>query len=75
MSASDTSLDTASRQAMNDDFTALRDQIASVVQNAQFNGFNLIDGSTKQITALASADGTHRITVSAENMSLSRLRS
>jgi flagellin len=41
------------------------------VQNAQFNGVNLIDGSTKQITALASTDGTHRITVSAENMSLS----
>jgi flagellin len=70
LSASDASLDTASRQALNDSFTALRDQIASVVQNAQFNGSNLIDGSTQQITALASADGTHRITVSAENMSL-----
>jgi len=71
LSASDQSLDTASRQALNSNFVALKDQIASVVQNAQFNGFNLIDGSTKQITALASADGTHRITVSAENMSLS----
>jgi flagellin len=71
LSASDQSLDTASRQALNSNFVALRSQIASVVQNAQFNGFNLIDGSTKQITALASADGTHRITVSAENMSLS----
>jgi len=71
LSASDQSLDTASRQALNSNFTALRDQIASVVQNAQFNGFNLIDGSTTQITALASADGTHRITVAAENMSLS----
>jgi flagellin len=71
LSASDQSLDTASRQALNSNFTALRDQIASVVQNAQFNGFNLINGSTTQITALASADGTHRITVAAENMSLS----
>jgi flagellin len=71
LSASDQSLDTASREALNSNFVALRSQIASVVQNAQFNGFNLIDGSTKQITALASADGTHRITVSAENMSLS----
>jgi flagellin len=71
LSASDQSLDTASRQALNSNFVALKSQIASVVQNAQFNGFNLIDGSTKQITALASADGTHRITVSAENMSLS----
>ena len=71
LSASDQSLDTASRQALNEDFTALRDQITSIVNNAEFNGFNLVNGSTQQITALASSDGTHRITVSAENMSLS----
>ncbi|MBU6297098.1 MAG: flagellin [Alphaproteobacteria bacterium] len=71
LSASDTSLDTASRQAMNQDFTALRDQITTIVKNAVFNGFNLVDGSTNQITALASADGTRRITVSAQKMSLS----
>jgi len=70
LAASDSSLDTASRQALNEDFTALRDQIASVVSNAAFNGFNLVDGSTTQITALASADGSKKITVSAENMSL-----
>ncbi len=72
LAASDASLDTASRQAMNEDFTALRDQIASVVQNAVFNGVNLVDGSTTQITALASADGSKKITVSAQNMSLGR---
>ena len=71
LAASDASLDTASRQALNQDFVALRDQIATVVQNAQFNGFNLIDGSTTKITALASADGTHKITVAAQKMSLS----
>jgi len=71
LAASDQSLDTASRTAMNEDFAALRDQIASVVSNAVFNGFNLVDGSTQQITALASTDGSKRITVSAEDMSLS----
>lgn len=71
IAASDQSLDTASRNALNSDFTALRDQITSIVQNAIFNGFNLIDGSTTQITALSSSDGAHKITVSAENMSLS----
>jgi flagellin len=71
LSASDSSLDTQSRQALNDNFQALLTQIKTVVQNAEFNGTNLIDGSTKQITALASADGQHRVTVSAENMSLS----
>jgi flagellin len=71
LSASDTSLDTASRQAMNADFQALMGQISTIVKNAVFNGFNLVDGSTQQITALASADGTRRVTVAAENMSLS----
>jgi len=71
LSASDTSMDTQSRQAMNANFQALLQQISSVVQNANFNGINLIDGSTKQIMALASADGQHRVTVAAENMSLS----
>jgi len=71
LAASDTSLDTASRAAMNQDFVALRDQISTIVNNAVFNGYNLVDGSTTQVTALASADGSRRITVSAENLSLS----
>jgi flagellin len=71
LAASDTSLDTTSRQAMNQDFIALRDQITTIVKNAVFNGYNLVDGSTQQITALASSDGSRRITASAENLSLS----
>ncbi len=73
LAASDTSLDTASRSAMNQDFVALRDQITAIVGNAVFNGYNLVDGSTTQITALASADGQRRITTAAQNMSLLRL--
>src|SRR5476651_1525189 len=71
LSAADSSLDTASRQALNSNFTALRDQITTIVKNAVFNGFNLVDGSTTQVTALASADGTRRVTTSAQKMSLS----
>lgn len=71
LSAADASLDTASRQALNSDFTALRDQISTIVKNAVFNGFNLVDGSTTKITALASADGSRRITTQAQNMKLS----
>src|ERR1700753_4219783 len=71
LSASDSSLDTASRQALNANFVALRDQITTIVKNAVFNGFNLVDGSTHQITALASSDGTRRVTTSAQKMSLS----
>lgn len=71
LSAADPSLDTASRQALNSDFTALRDQISTIVKNAVFNNFNLVDGSTTKVQALASADGARRITTMAQNMSLS----
>jgi flagellin len=71
LSAADSSLDTASRQALNANFTALRDQITTIVKNAVFNGFNLVDGSTNQISALASADGSRRISTAAQKMSLS----
>ena len=71
LAAADSSLDTSSRQALNANFTALRDQISTIVKNAVFNGFNLVDGSTTKITALASADGSRRITTNAQNMKLS----
>jgi flagellin len=71
LAAADSSLDTASRQALNANFTALRDQITTIVNNASFNGFNLVNGSTNSITALASADGARRITTDAQNMKLS----
>jgi len=50
---------------------ALRDQITAIVQNAEFNGTNLVNGSVPGINALASADGTKRITVDAVTLSLS----
>jgi flagellin len=71
LAAADASLDTASRNALNADFTALRDQITAIVQNANFNGSNLVDGSVANITALASADGTKKITVAGVSLKLS----
>ncbi len=70
LAASDASLDADSRTALNEDFTALRDQITTIVDNAEFNGVNLIDGSTAQISALANADGTNTLDVAAETMGL-----
>ncbi len=71
LGAADTSLDTQSRSALNEDFKALLDQIDTIVSNAEFNGLNLIDGSTTAFTALANQDGSNTITVTSENMSLS----
>jgi len=72
LAASDTSLDTNSRTALNADFVALRNQISTVVQNATFNGVNLIDGSLTAgaITSLANADGTSVITTKSQDLSL-----
>jgi flagellin len=71
LAAADASLDTASRNALNADFTALRDQITTIVQNASFNGTNLVDGTTTNFQALASADGSKKITVSGQTLKLS----
>ncbi|WP_443747782.1 flagellin [Asticcacaulis solisilvae] len=70
LAASDTSLDTTSRAALNSDFTSIRDQITKTLSNATFNGINLVDGSKANITALANADGSGKITVSGQDMSL-----
>ena len=71
VASADISLDTASREALNADFIALRAQINTLVENAEFNGTNLINGTVSGITALASADGVNKITVSGEDMNLS----
>ena len=71
LAASDESLTTSQRAAYDEDFTALRDQIATVVSNAEFNGTNLINNTTTGIEALADSDGTSVITVADENLSLS----
>lgn len=73
LAGADASLDTASRNALNADFTALRDQITTIVQNASFNGTNMVDGSTANFQALASADGTRKITVDGQTLKLSGL--
>ncbi len=70
LAASDTTLDTASRTALSEDFKALRDQIAKVVTNADFNGSNMIKASGATVTALANADGTSKITVAAQSLAL-----
>lgn len=72
LGAGDASLDTQSRAALNEDFKALRDQVSTIVENAEFNGVNLIDGSsTGGFVALANAEGTNTITVGSEDLTLS----
>ena len=70
LAASDTTLDTASRESLNVDFKALRDQIAKTVDNADFNGSNMIKTGGASIQALANASGTNKLTVLAQSLAL-----
>ena len=70
LAASDTSLDTTSRQALNEDFKSLRDQITKVVTNADFNGINMVQSGGTTIYALANDSGSTKMTVAAEDLSL-----
>lgn len=70
--------DNVDRSKLNADVTALKDQINSVVSAAQFNGLNLVDGSTGSASVLASLDrdssggvSASSITVNAQNLASS----
>ena len=70
LAATDASLKTSARAALNEDFKALRDQIASVPSNAEFNGVNLLETGATGFQALANAQGSSTLTVGAEVMAL-----
>jgi flagellin len=70
LAASDTTLDTTSRAALNSDFMSLRDQIGKVVSNADFNGANMLKSGGVSVQALANAAGSSKLTVAAEDLSL-----
>ncbi|WP_334162420.1 flagellin [Phenylobacterium sp.] len=70
LAAADSSLDANSRTALNDDFISLRDQITKAVDNAVFNGANMIKSGGTTVEALANADASSVITVAAQDLSL-----
>jgi len=69
LAASDTSLNTASFNALKADFESLRDQITKAATNAKFNGVSIADGTTTALTFLSNSDGDG-FTVTAQTLSL-----
>lgn len=68
--------DNVDRAKINSDVTALKDQVNSVISAAQFNGLNLVDGSTLSTDVLASLNRdsagnvtSSSITVNGQDMS------
>jgi flagellin len=70
LASADASLDTNSRTALNEDFKALRDQLKKAVDNAEFNGINMVKSGGTTIAALANSDATSKITVAAQSLAL-----
>jgi len=70
VAAKDTGLDSASRTSLNSDFVQLRDQITSIVSNAEFNGTNNVKNGGDAIVAITSDDGGNTITIGAQDLSL-----
>ena len=69
--ALDSSIDTVSRTALNNDFKALLKQISSTSDNATFDGANILDGSVATgIKFLSNADANSTITLGVQNMTL-----
>lgn len=69
--AADTGIDQASRDGINKDFTALRDQITTIVNASDFNGTNLLKASGGSVSALQSLqDGTSGGTWQPDSLSI-----
>ncbi|NLS29067.1 Flagellin [Sphingomonas sp. S2M10] len=71
--AADAGIDTSTRDALNKDFTALRDQITTIVNASDFNGTNLLKASGGTVTALQSlqdSDTTSATTWNPDSLSV-----
>lgn len=70
VAAMDPSLDNFSRAAYDSDFKSLMDQIQVIIENAEFDGANLVNGSiTNGIEFLADADATRTVTLKSQDLS------
>lgn len=71
VAAMDPSLDATSRGALNADYRSLLRQIQQVIQNATFDGANILDGSVATgLRFIANADANAYVTLSVQNMTL-----
>jgi flagellin len=63
VAASDPSASATSRAAYNQEFIALRDQVGSIIANANFDGGNALDGAAANHTFLANTTGSLTVTL------------
>jgi flagellin len=73
VAAMDTSIDTASRTALDSEFKSILRQIGQVTDNAAFDGANLLNGlggNASSIQFLANSSASSYITLSAQDMTM-----
>lgn len=74
LASTEAGLSSASKQALSDEYNALRDQIDTIANNATFDGVNLISSTSvnsASIKSLANADGTATIDIDHADLSKS----
>jgi flagellin len=70
LEAADTSISTSDRNALAADVQSLVTQIKNAVQNASFDGANMISSNGVTLYALASPDNSHKLTLQAQSLAL-----
>jgi flagellin len=70
LEAADTSLSSSDRAALNSDVQSLVTQIKNAVQNASFDGANMISSNGVTLYALASPNNDHKLTLQAQSLAL-----
>jgi flagellin len=73
LNATDASLTTTNRDSLNSQYQSLLNQITETVNQANFNGANLIKSNAPDLLAIASADGATKLTVDAQSLTLAGL--
>jgi flagellin len=70
LSATDATLSTSARSSLNASYQSLLSQIGEVVQNASFDGTNLLDGSTPNMQFMTNANATQFMTLTGQDLAL-----
>ena len=73
LAATEAGLTTASKQALSDEYTSLRNQIDTIANNANFDGVNLISNTTANsanVKSIANADASATIDIDHDDLSL-----
>ncbi len=70
LEASDTSLSTTDRSAINSDFKSLITQVKNEVSNASFDGANVIASGGVSLYALSGPSGSNKLTLAAQSLAL-----